>query len=183
MTAATSVRVAAPALLPRMGQAGAAAVLLALAFPPHDVLAGWAAVPAVAALVGAFRGLRPRRGALLGLVSGMVFFLSGMVFFLVLLTWMRVLGPDAWVLLALLCASFWASAGAVLPGLLSRRWWVLTVPLLWVVVEGLRERIPWGGFPWGRLAFGQADTVLVGWAALGGPALVTLAVALAGTAL
>jgi apolipoprotein N-acyltransferase len=159
-----------------MGRAGAAAVLLALAFPPHDVLAGWAAVPAVAALVGAFRGLRPRRGALLGLVSGMVFFL-------VLLTWMRVLGPDAWVLLALLCASFWAGAGAALPGLLSRRWWVLTVPLLWVVVEALRERIPWGGFPWGRLAFGQADTVLVGWAALGGPALVTLAVALAGTAL
>jgi apolipoprotein N-acyltransferase len=176
VTAATSTRVAAPALLPRMGVAAAAAVLLALAFPPHDVLAGWAAVPAFAGLVGSFRGLRPRRGALLGLVSGMVFFL-------LLLDWMRVLGPDAWVLLALLCASFWAAAGAVLPGLLSRRWWVVTVPLLWVVAEALRERIPWGGFPWGRLAFGQADTALVGWAALGGPALVTLAVALAGTAL
>jgi apolipoprotein N-acyltransferase len=175
VTAATSTRVAAPAL-PRMGLAASAAGLLALAFPPHDVLAGWAAVPAVAALVGSFRGLRARRGALLGLVSGMVFFL-------ILLDWMRVLGPDAWVLLALLCASFGAGAGAVLPGLLSRRWWVLTVPLLWVVVEALRERIPWGGFPWGRLAFGQADTALVGWAALGGPALVTLAVAMAGTAL
>jgi apolipoprotein N-acyltransferase len=57
------------------------------------------------------------------------------------------------------------------------------VPLLWVVMEALRERIPWGGFPWGRLAFAQADTELVGWAALGGPALVTFAVALAGTAL
>ena len=51
-----------------------------------------------------------------------------MTFFLILLDWMRVLGLDAWVLLALMCASFWAGAGALLPGLLSRRWWVLTVP-------------------------------------------------------
>ncbi len=176
MTAATSTRVVAPAFLPRILVGAAAAALLALAFPPFDLLAGWAAVPALAGLIGAFRGLRPARGALLGLLSGSVFFLA-------LLDWMRVLGPDAWVLLALMCASFWAGAGALLPGLLSRRWWVLTVPLLWVVMEALRERIPWGGFPWGRLAFGQADTVLVGWAALGGPALVTFAVALAATAL
>ena len=176
MTAATSTRVVAPAFLPRILAGAAAAALLALAFPPFDLLGGWAAVPALAGLIWAFRGLRPARGALLGL-------LTGLVFFLVLLDWMRVLGPDAWVLLALMCASFWAGAGALLPGLLSRRWWVLTVPLLWVVMEALRERFPWGGFPWGRLAFGQADTVLVGWAALGGPALVTFAVALAATAL
>jgi apolipoprotein N-acyltransferase len=176
VSAATSTRVVAPAFLPRIVVGAGAAALLALAFPPFDVLAGWAAVPALAGLIWAFRGLRPARGALLGL-------LTGMTFFLLLLDWMRVLGPDAWVLLTLLCASFWAGAGALLPGLLSRRWWVLTVPLLWVVMEALRERIPWGGFPWGRLAFGQADTVLVGWAALGGPAMVTFAVALAATAL
>jgi apolipoprotein N-acyltransferase len=154
----------------------AAALLLACAFPPLSVLAGWVALPAFAVLVWAFRGLTAGRGALLGLVVGMAFFL-------LLLDWLRVLGPDAWVLLSLLCASFWAGAGALLPGLLARRGWVVAVPLLWVVMEALRERIPWGGFPWGRLAFGQADTELVGWAALGGPALVTFAVALAGTAL
>jgi apolipoprotein N-acyltransferase len=176
VTAATPTRVAAPVLLPRIAVGAVAAALLALAFPPVQLLSGWAAVPAFAGLVGPFRGLRPRQGAVLG-------FLAGMVFFLILLDWLRVLGPDAWVLLAVLCASFWAGAGALLPGLLSRRWWVLTVPLLWVVMEALRGRIPWGGFPWGRLAFGQADTVLVGWAALGGPALASFAVALAGTAL
>jgi apolipoprotein N-acyltransferase len=147
-----------------------------MSFPPVSLVAGWAAIPAFAGLVAAFRGLSRGRGALLGLATGMVFFL-------ILLDWMRVLGPDAWVLLSLLCASFWAGTGALLPGLLSRRWWVLTVPLLWVVVEGLRARIPWGGFPWGRLAHGQADTELVGWAVLGGPAMVTFAVGLAGTAL
>jgi apolipoprotein N-acyltransferase len=174
VTADTPTRVAARAFLPRLAVGSGAAGLLALAFPPFDLLAGWAAVPAVAGLVWSFRGLSRARGALLGLVAGMVFFL-------VLLDWMRVLGPDAWLVLSLLCASFWAAAGALLPGLLSRRWWVLTVPLLWVVMEALRGRIPWGGFPWGRLAFGQADTALIGWAAIGGPALVTFAVALAGT--
>ncbi len=153
-----------------------AAVLLALAFPPWGVLAGWVAVPAFSLLLMALRDLSAGRGALVGLVSGLAFFL-------VLLDWLRVLGPDAWVLLALLCAAFWAGAGALLPALLRRPWWVLSVPLLWVLMEALRERVPFGGFPWGRLAFGQADTALVGWAAIGGPAAVTFAVALAGCAL
>ncbi len=175
VTATTSSRLGAPAFPLRLAGGSAAALLLACAFAPIDLLAGWAAVPAFAGLIWAFRDLTRGRGALLGLVSGMVFFL-------VLLEWLRVLGPDAWVLLSLLCAAFWAGAGALVPGLLARAGWILTVPLLWVVMEALRGRIPWGGFPWGRLAFGQADTTLVGWAALGGPALVTFAVALAGTA-
>lgn len=176
MIAETLPRVEAPSLLGR-GLAGLlAGGLLAVSFPPYDSLGGWAAVPAFALLVAAFRGLSRGRGALVGLAAGMAFFL-------VLLDWLRVLGPDAWLLLAGLCAAFWAGAGALLPELLTRRWWVLGVPLLWVVMEGLRERIPWGGFPWGRLAFAQASTELAGWAALGGPALASFAVALAGTVL
>ncbi len=176
VTAATSTHVVLPAFLPRIALGMAAALLMACAFPPFDVLAGWVAVPAFATLVATFRGLTPGRGALLGLVAGMAFFL-------LLLDWLRVLGPDAWVLLSLLCAAFWSGAGSLLPSILRRRGWVLAVPLLWVVMEALRGRIPWGGFPWGRLAFGQADTAFVGWAALGGPALASFAVALAGTAL
>jgi apolipoprotein N-acyltransferase len=176
VTVAAPTREVAASFPVRVAVGVAAAGLMAVAFPPIDLVAGWAGVPAFAGLVWAFRGLARGRAALLGLGAGMVFFL-------ILLNWMLVLGPDAWVLLALLCASFWAGAGAMLPGLLARRWWVLTVPLLWVVQEALRGRLPWGGFPWGRLAFSQADTALVGWAALGGPALVTFAVALAGTTL
>ena len=176
MTVATSAQVVAPALPRRVAAAAAAAGLLAFAFAPMSLLAGWVALPAFACLVGAFRDLPRGRAALVG-------FTSGMVFFLILLSWLRVLGPDAWILLCLLCAAFWAAAGALMPSLLARRWWVVTVPLLWVCMEGLRARIPWGGFPWGRLAFSQSDTVLVGWAALGGAALVTFAVALGGTAL
>lgn len=156
--------------------ASACGVGLALAFPPYGLASGWVAVPLFAALVATFRGLTWRGGALVGLAAG-----GG--FFLVLLSWIRVLGPDAWVALSLLCTSFWAALGAVLPWLLRRPGWVLSVPLAWTTMEGLRERVPWGGFPWGRLAFAQADTVLVGWAALGGPALASFAVALAGAGL
>ena len=150
------------------------ALALAGSFPPHSWLGGWLAAPAFAVFVAGFQGVSARRGAGLGLGAGLAFF--G-----VLLAWMRVLGPDAWLLLSLLCAAFWAGAGAVLPRLLRGPLWVLSVPALWVLMESVRDRIPWGGFPWGKLAFSQADTALAGLAGLAGPSLVTFAVCLAGT--
>src|SRR5690606_21061395 len=42
------------------------------------------------------------------------------------------------------------------------------------------SRIPFGGFPWGRLAFSQADSPALTLAAVGGAPLVSFAVALAG---
>ncbi|MGH3588935.1 MAG: apolipoprotein N-acyltransferase, partial [Pseudonocardia sp.] len=52
-----------------------------------------------------------------------------------------------------------------------------------VAAEGLRSRVPYGGFPWGRIAFTQADGAYLPLAALGGAVLVTFAVALTGCAL
>jgi apolipoprotein N-acyltransferase len=49
--------------------------------------------------------------------------------------------------------------------------------------EALRSRLPFGGFPWGRLAFSQGDSALTPLAALGGAPLVTAAVALLAGAL
>jgi apolipoprotein N-acyltransferase len=60
---------------------------------------------------------------------------------------------------------------------------VLRAPVtgvLWVGQEALRDRTPFGGFPWARLAFSQADSPLLGLAALGGAPAVTFGVALAG---
>ena len=176
VTSPGGVRTTAASLPLRAVVAAAAGVGLALAFPPADLLHGWLAVPALALLVAAFRGLSWRQGAVVGLGGGYAFFLA-------LLGWLRVIGLDAWAVLSLLQATFWVGMGAVLPALLRRRWWVWTVPALWVCVEALRGRIPWGGFPWGRLAFAQGDTALVGWAAIGGAALVSFAVALSATAL
>jgi apolipoprotein N-acyltransferase len=50
----------------------------------------------------------------------------------------------------------------------------------WVAQEGLRDRVPFGGFPWGRLAFSQAGSPLLRFAVLGGAPLVTFLVAAAG---
>ncbi len=184
MTTTAPATARGPVLGVRVVTAMVAGIVLAFAFPPFDMLSGWIAVPAFAGLVASVRGLPARRAG--GWLSGpgaVVIGAAGATFFLVLLTWMRVLGPDAWIALVLLCALFWAAAGVLLPALLVRRWWVLSVPLLWVCMEALRARVPWGGFPWGRLAFAQAGNELVGWAALGGAAAVTFVVALAGTLL
>ncbi|MEO8889032.1 MAG: apolipoprotein N-acyltransferase, partial [Jatrophihabitantaceae bacterium] len=80
-------------------------------------------------------------------------------------------------------AIFFAGLGAVLT-------WVQRLPVAplwiasaWVLQEFLRDRVPFGGFPWGRLAFSQATSPLKWFAALGGAPLVTFVVALAGALL
>ncbi|MCI0689712.1 MAG: apolipoprotein N-acyltransferase [Sporichthyaceae bacterium] len=158
----------------RLALAVPAGLILALSFPPY----GWwpLALPAVAALSLLTRGVSARAGALIGLIYGLVFF--GL-----LMRWMTVIGPDAWILLSLLEAAFLAPLGAALAVTARLAWWPLAHAALWVGVELLRARIPWGGMPWGRLAFGQAGTPLTPYAALGGAPLVTFAIALVATLL
>ena len=149
-------------------------VMLALAFPP--VGASLLALPAVAAFVIATFGTTAWRGALLGAIQGAVSFAS-------LLRWMTVVGGDAWVLLVALCA-FWIAIVGAGQALVTRlRWWPLWVACVWVLQEALRDRIPLGGFPWGRLAFAQTATSLTPWAAVAGAPAVTFATALAGALL
>jgi apolipoprotein N-acyltransferase len=54
---------------------------------------------------------------------------------------------------------------------------------LWVGAEALRARFPFGGFPWGKVAFGQPEGLYLPLAAVGGAPLVSFAVALTGLAL
>ena len=115
----------------------------------------------------------------------------GVAFFGPHLTWIEgAVGPVPWLALALVEALFvglfgvawsWARRGAV-----TWRAARLQVPVfvvLWVGIEELRSSIPFGGFPWGRLAFAQADSPLVRWAWLGGAPLVSAAVVVAGVTL
>jgi apolipoprotein N-acyltransferase len=149
----------------------AGGLLLGFAFPPYDL---WPfALVAVAGLSLLVRGLTPGHGAVLG-------FGFGIGFFLVLLDWMTVIGADAWVLLSVLEALFLAVLGAALAATSTVGGWPVWHALLWVGTEALRARLPFGGLPWGRLAFGVVDTPYVSYAGLGGTPLVTLAVALTG---
>jgi apolipoprotein N-acyltransferase len=98
-----------------------------------------------------------------------------------LLTWMQVIGVDAWIALALLEAVFVAAMAALFPAVTRLRAWPLWVACLWVAQELGRATIPFGGFPWGRLAFGQTGSPFTPYAACGGAPLVTFATALTGS--
>ncbi len=172
-------RVTDPSDLVRVALAAAGGGLLVLAFPSTG---WWPLAPvAVALLALATRGTTAGRGALLGLVTGLAFFLPH-------LHWSGIyVGMVPWVALATLEALFVALLGAFLP--LAWRapggpaGTVVAVAGLWVGQEALRGRMPFGGFPWGRLAFSQSESPMLGWAAVGGAPLLTAIVAAAGGAL
>ncbi len=152
----------------------ASGALLALAFPPFG--ASLLVPIAVAGLTWVTWRQRAWTGAALG-------FAFGLVFFGVLLRWVALVGTDAWIALSVFCAGWLALLGAA-SALLSRLPWApVWIAAAWVAEEALRDRIPLGGFPWGRLAFAQTATTVTPWASIGGAALVTFLTALAGTLL
>lgn len=105
--------------------------------------------------------------------SALFGFVFGLTFFLVLLSWMTVIGTDAWILLAAYCA-LWNAAFGSLVGPLSRlRGGTVWVASGWVVMEALRGRVPLGGFPWGEVAFSQGNSPLAALTSIAGMAGVT----------
>jgi apolipoprotein N-acyltransferase len=155
-----------------IGVSALAGLVMWLAFPP---VAFGPYVIAGVALTACWRASW-RRGLGLGAITGMVFF--GL-----LLGWMRVIGWDAWLLLTLLCASWFALTGmgtALVSRLPAAPVWIGS---WWVLEEALRSRVPFGGFPWGQLAFAQADTTYAPIAATGGSALLTFTLAFVGSAI
>ncbi|GIF16034.1 apolipoprotein N-acyltransferase [Actinoplanes teichomyceticus] len=171
----------APLRLPvAVALAVAAGLALLLALPPYDLW--WLAPAGVALLAAAVHRRRLRAGLGLGFVAGLVLFYP-------LLEWTRIAaGWLPWALLATAQAAVLGLAGLAGAWLspLHERWralWPLTAGLVWVADEALRDRAPFGGFPWGRLAFSQGDAPSLRLAAWGGAPLVTFAVAAAGGAL
>lgn len=160
--------------LPRTGLAVLAGLLMVAAFPPYDL---WPlSIVGVAALSLLTRGRTLRQGAWTGFAFGFPFFLG-------LLAWLRVVGWDATVGLSVIEALFVAAMGAGLAATSRLRAWPLWAACLWVAQEWARDRLPLGGFPWGRLAFANTASPFTALASLGGAPLVTFAVALCGTLL
>jgi apolipoprotein N-acyltransferase len=158
----------------RLLVAAGSGLAAALAFEPL----AWAflVVPAVAGLSLAVRGLPGRRAFLVGLVFGIAF--MG-----VLLPWLQVIGVDAWIGLSILEAAFYGLLGSALARVGALRWWPVWAAACWVAVELLRSLVPWGGFPWGRLAFATIDTPLAATMTVAGTAGTTFLAALLGTTL
>lgn len=151
-----------------------AGVALVMAFPPIGL--AWLAPLAIAALVTVVvtSGLR----AALAYSA-----IAGLTFSLVLLQWLVTLGPDAWVLLSIFLTVWFVLVGAGMWAVRTLPLWPLWIGCVWVLQEALRDRVPWGGFPWGRLAFSQANAPDVAYASVGGAPLVTFVVAVTGAML
>jgi apolipoprotein N-acyltransferase len=124
-----------------------------------------------------------------GALSGTVF---GFAFFLPHLWWANesVGQPIGWTALSSMEAIALGGFGAAwvlarrVPVLRDHPW--LRVPaagVLWVAVEQMRGLVPFGGFPWGLLAFSQTDAPLLRLAPIGGTPLVSFVVVALGALL
>lgn len=179
--ALAQVGVAAPAAwtavaprLPRLMVAVLAGLLLCASFPSLNWW--WAAVVAFALLAWVLT--HPTTTPAGGLGYG---FLFGLAFYLPLLPWISSLvGAMPWLVLATAAALFPSLFGllAVVVGRLPG--WPIWFAVVWVAQEWLKSAVPFGGFPWGVVAFSQADGPLLPLAQLGGAPLLSTATVLVG---
>ncbi len=158
-------------VLPRVGVAVAAGALLGLAFEPHDH--PWLTVVAVPLFLFALNGASARAGFLIG--AGF-----GITYYLVLVPWLSIIGGDAAIALAVLEGLFYAVFGLFATQVLKLKLWMLWIPCLWVATEYATASIPFGGFPWGRLAWAFSDSPLGKLASLVGIPGLSFAVAVLG---
>ncbi|TDE92814.1 apolipoprotein N-acyltransferase [Occultella glacieicola] len=118
----------------------------------------------------------------------LVGFVWGLAFFLPHIWWANeAVGVIPWVALSV--------AEAAIAGIACATWiWVRRIDwverhrfaqpvafaIIWVTLEQLRQVWPFGGFPWGRLAFSQTDGPLLALASVAGAPLVSAAVVIVG---
>ncbi|MFD3504051.1 apolipoprotein N-acyltransferase [Streptomyces sp. NPDC058676] len=162
-------------LLRRLAPAAAAAlsgVLLYVSFPPRTLW--WLALPAFAVFGWLLRGRSWKAGLGLG-------YLFGLGFLLPLLVWTGVeVGPGPWIALVVIEAIFVALVGAGVAAVSKLPGAPVWAAAIWIAGEAARARVPFNGFPWGKIAFGQADGVFLPLAAVGGTPVLGFAVALCG---
>ncbi|MFH8475439.1 apolipoprotein N-acyltransferase [Streptomyces sp. NPDC018000] len=162
-------------LMPRLVRPAAAVisgVLLYLSFPPRPLW--WLVLPGFALLGWVLHERRLRAAFGLGLLAGLGFMLP-------LLHWTgEEVGPVPWLALAAAEALFIAVGCIGIAAVSRLACWPVWAAAVWILDEGIRARVPFGGFPWGKIAFGQADSVFLPLAAVGGTPFLSFAVVLCG---
>ena len=163
--------------LPQLSVAILAGVALCLSFPPF----GWWYLAFVAFALLAWPLTRETTTVAGGFGYG---FLFGLAFYLPLLPWISgLVGSVPWMALSALEALFPAVFGALAVVVRRLPGWPLWFAGLWAVQEWLKSTIPFGGFPWGVVAFGQTDGPLLSIVQIGGAPLLSFAVVLVGFSL
>ncbi|HEV2906244.1 MAG TPA: apolipoprotein N-acyltransferase, partial [Actinomycetota bacterium] len=149
------LRLGSPSLPASLIAAAASGLILTLALPPVD--AGPVAFIALVPLLWVVRKARARRGALLGLVFGLVYFGALMSWLLPLtrLGWFVLVAGQAgfMALLFAFTAAMWRDDLAVRSS--------FAFGAGWAAVEWLRGVYPLGGFTWGGLGYTQHDNPLL----------------------
>ena len=80
-------------------------------------------------------------------------FLFALIFNLVSLHWASTfVGSTPWIILAVGLSLFY------LPLALIGRWGIASYPLIFIILEEVRNHFPFGGFGWARLAYSQPDS-------------------------
>ena len=129
-----------------------AGLLLSGAFEP---IAKWWLAP-IALLVHMYAIERTDRRVL----SAFVFAFTFNAF---LLHWTSTyVGSTPWIILSIGLSLFY------MPLALIGRWGIAAYPLIFVILEEVRNRFPFGGFGWARVAYSQADAPYAAIAARGG---------------
>ncbi len=169
-----AVRSAALPRLTRLMCAVAGGVLLFASFPSLNWW--WGAVVGAALLAWVLK--HPATTPVGGLGYG---FLFGLAFYLPLLPWISTLvGAVPWTVLAVTCALFPAIFGLCAVLVRQLPGWPVWFALVWTAQEWLKSIFPFGGFPWGSVAFGQAQGPFLPLVQLGGAALLSMAIVLVG---
>lgn len=176
------MRLPEPSRLLSLFLAVAGGLLLWTAFPNAGV---W---PAAFVSVAVLYWSLGRDSAWWNFLVGLLF---GLAFFLPHLWWAHESTETApWIAMSTVEALFLAAFGALWTWVrrarfLRRRGWRLAAAfaVLYVAVEQWRAEIPFGGFPWGRLAWAMVGTPTGRAAWLGGTVVVSLLVAFAGVLL
>ncbi|MGK9274478.1 apolipoprotein N-acyltransferase [Williamsia muralis] len=160
----------------RTAGCAASGILMWASFPPRNLW--FLAVLSLAVLALQLHGVARARTAFW---CGFVF---GLAYFLPLLPWVGIyVGPLPWVALAVVMALYAGLLAIVAARVTALPWWPLWFALAWVGFEWVRSTFPFGGFPWGRAAFTQAEGPLLSIASTGGAPAVSFAVAFTGGAL
>ena len=156
----------------RPGGAVLSGLLLYASFPPRTLW--WLALPGFALLAWSLYGRRARAGLGLG-------YLAGLGFLLPLLFWTGAeVGPGPWLALVAIEALFVGFTGLGIAAVTRLPLWPVWAAAVWILGEAVRARVPFGGFPWGKIAFGQADSLFLPLAALGGTPVLGFGVVLCG---
>jgi apolipoprotein N-acyltransferase len=160
--------------LPQLSAAIAGGVLMCLSFPPF----GWWYLAFVSMAVLAWVTRRESTTLAGGFGYG---FLFGLAFYLPLLPWISgLVGAFPWIALSALQALFCGLFGLAAVKVRRLPAWPLWFAGLWAAQEWLKSTVPFGGFPWGVIAFSQTDGPLLSLAQIGGAPLLSFAVVLVG---